>query len=126
MTKKWTTSYVASKYLKKHEDGLVDWSEGGMQMLNALPETVAIMSNVYRVRGIFGDLLMSRGFKMVEFACKYELSDSDRLVSVEMDSCAVSVVRNRVTHNFPMHYELGSDELCDLWEMIRKAWNADD
>ena len=125
MTKEWTTSYVARKYLKKHEDGLVDWSEGGFEMLNGLPEIMHIYDNDYRVRGIFGDLLVSRGFKMVEFARKYELSDSDRLVSVLLENGAVSVVRNRVVYNFPMHYNRGSDELCDLWEMIRKAWVAE-
>ena len=114
-------SYVARKYLKKHDNGLVDWSKGGIEMLNSLPEIVENGGDL-GVRGILGDLLMSRGFKLVEFCEVYDLSDSDRLVSVLMDDEALRVVRNGLMYNFPMHYNQGADELCDLWEMVRKAW----
>ena len=124
MNKEWTNSYVARKYLTKHEDGLVDWSEEGMQLLSSLPEIVGNGGDL-GVRGILGDLLMSRGFKLVEFVFKYELSDNDRTITVHMDDEALRVCRDRVVYNFPMYYESGSYELCDLWKMIRKAWEAD-
>lgn len=115
--------YLSDKYLKKHDEGLVDWSKEGMQMLNSLPEIVENGGDL-GARGILGGLLVSRGFKQVELNEVYDLSDSDRLVSVLMDSGALRVVRNGIMYNFPMHYDRGQEELCDLWEMIRKAWVA--
>lgn len=116
------------KYLKKQPNGHVDWSLEGFQMLNELPHIVEGGGEL-GARGLLGSVLMSRGFKNLssdyEPYSKYELSDGEgRFVDVLMDSEALRVVRDGLMYNFPMHYAQGQDELCDLWEMVRKAWNA--
>ena len=118
-----------NNYLKKHDNGHVDWSLEGFQMLNELPVYVAVSDGDLGARGILGSVLESRGFKNVsqdtDPYSSYQLSDGEgRFVNVNMDSKALRVIRDGLMHNFPMHYEQGQDELCDLWEMIRQAWNA--
>lgn len=112
------------KYLKRHSDGQVDWSKEGFEMLNEFQQMVNDGLDL-TCRKLLGGVLQSRGFEMVIPYEKYELSDSDRAVIVLMDDEALRVCRDSLVYNFPMHYESGSDELCDLWEMIRKAWNAE-
>ena len=118
-----------NKYLKKHDNGHVGWSLEGFQMLNELPVYCEVEDGDLGARGILGSVLMSRGFKNVSSDydpySKYELSDGEgRFVGVLMDSEALRVVRDGLMYKFPMHYAQGQDELCDLWEMVRKAWNA--
>lgn len=113
------------KYTKRHEDGQIDWSEAGFEVLAEFHDLMEIGVDL-TCRRLLGEVLQSRGFVRLVPYEKFELSDgSGRVVSVLMDDEALRVVRDGVMYNFPMHYERGSEELCDLWEMIRKAWNAD-
>lgn len=115
-----------NKYLKKHDDGQVDWSTDGFEMLNEFQQMVASGGDL-TCRKLLGDVLKSRGFSEEVAYEEYVLSDGEgKAVWVYLNDEALEVVRNRVIYNGAMHYELGSDELCDLWEMIRKAWVADD
>lgn len=115
-----------NKYLKKQDDGTVDWSKAGFEMLNGFQQMVE-SGGCLTCRKLLGDVLKSRGFIEEVPHCDYVLSDGKgKAVWVYLNDEALEVVRNRVMYNGAMHYELGSDELCDLWEMIRKAWGADD
>jgi len=114
-----------NKYLKKHDDGQVDWSKEGFEMLNEFHH-LSRDGETLTCRKLLGDVLKSRGLHEEAPYEEYVLSDGKgKAVWVYLDDEALTVVRNRVMHNFPMSYELGSDELCDLWEMIRQAWNAE-
>ena len=73
-----------------------------------------------------GEVLEERGFICESPYEEYVLSGEGKNVWVYLNDEALEVVRNQVIYNGAMHYELGSDELCDLWEMIRKAWDADE
>ena len=117
---------MMNKYLKKHDDdGQVDWSKRGFEMLNEFQQIMEDGIDLCCRRRL-GDVLESRGFVRVIPYERFELSDGEgRVVEVLMDDEALRVVRDGVMYHFPMHYELGSDELCDLWEMIRNAWEAD-
>lgn len=114
-----------NKYLKKHEDGQVDWSKEGFEMLNGLQQMLNDGLDL-TCRKLLGDVLKSRGFIEEVPYEEYVLSDGKgKAVWVYLNDEALEVVRNRVVYNGAMHYGLGSDELCDLWEMIRKAWLAE-
>lgn len=114
-----------NKYLKKHDDGQVDWSKEGFEMLNEFQQLKRDGLDL-TCRKLLGEVLKSRGFGEEVPYEEYVLSDGEgKAVWAYLNDEALTVVRNRVMHNFPMHYELGSDELCDLWEMIRQAWNAE-
>ena len=115
-----------NRYLKKHDNGNVDWSTEGFEMLNSFQ---ALMEDGLDLtcRRILGDILMSRGFERKVDLEEYVLSDGEgRFVDVFMGDTALRVVKAGLVYNFPMHYESGQDELCDLWEMIRKAWDYDE
>ena len=116
-----------NKYLKRYDDGQVDWSKEGFEMLN---EFQPLMEDGLDLtcRKLLSEVLKSRGFVEIlpyeEYAL-YSQDDANKAVWVYMGVEALKVVRNRVCYNGPMHYELGSDDFGDLWEMIRKAWNAE-
>lgn len=114
-----------NKYLKKYDNGQVDWSKEGFEMLNGFQ---SIMEDGLDLtcRKLLSEVLMSRGFREEVPYEEYVISDGEgKAVWVYMDDEALKVVRNRVCYNGPMDYELGSDDFGDLWEMIRKAWNAE-
>ena len=116
-----------NKYLKRQDDGTVDWSKEGFEMLNSFQQMVNDGLDL-TCRKVLGDVLKSRGFVEVlpyEEYVLYAQDDANKAVWAYLSDEALTIVRNRVMHNFPMHYELGSDELCDLWEMIRQAWDAE-
>ena len=114
-----------NKLLKKHDDGQVDWSTEGFEMLNEFQQIMEDGLDL-TCRTRLSNVLKSRGFREEVPYEEYVLSDGrGKAVWVYLNDEALTVVRDRVMHNFPMHYELGSDELCDLWEMIRQAWNAE-
>jgi hypothetical protein len=113
-----------NKYLERQDDGTVDWSKAGFEMLNGFQQKMEDGLDL-TCRKMLGDVLESRGFESLSRCFDYVLTDGAREVKVLMDDEALTVVRNRVMYHFPMHYELGSDELCDLWDMIRNAWDAD-
>lgn len=112
-----------NKYLYRHSDGQVDWSLEGMKMLNEFPDLMKDGVDL-TCRGALGKLLLDRGFQMVIPYEEYVLTDGDRDVYIYMDDDCLKVVRQGVMYNGPMHYDQGQDELCDLWEMIRKAWES--
>ena len=114
-----------NKYLKKHDDGQVDWSKEGFEMLNDFQQIMEDEGDL-ACRKILSEVLESRGFEWALPYEEYVLSDgAGKSVWVLMGVESLKVVRDSVVYNGAMHYELGSDELCDLWEMIRKAWNAE-
>ena len=116
-----------NKYLKRQDDGTVDWSKEGFEMLNEFQQMVNDGLDL-TCRKLLGDVLKSRGFVEIlpyEEYVLYSQGDASKAVWAYLNDEALEVVRNRIIYNFPMHYELGSDELCDLWEMIRKAWDAE-
>tara|TARA_B100000073_G_C23527979_1_gene490815 strand:+ start:197 stop:547 length:351 start_codon:yes stop_codon:yes gene_type:complete len=114
-----------NKYLKRQDDGTVDWSTEGFELLNDFQRIMGEGLDL-TCRRHLSVVLESRGFHKAIDLEEYVLSDgAGKAVWVYLNDEALTVVRNRVMYNFPMHYELGSDELCDLWEMIRKAWNAE-
>ena len=114
-----------NKYLKRHNDGQVDWSTKGFEMLNGFQQMVTD-GGVFTCRKRLGEVLEERGFICESPYEEYVLSGEGKNVWVYLNDEALEVVRNQVIYNGAMHYELGSDELCDLWEMIRKAWDADE
>ena len=113
-----------NKYLKRQDDGTVDWSKEGFEMLNEFQQMVNDGLDL-TCRKLLGDVLKSRGFREEVPYEEYVLSDGGKAVWAYLNDEALEVVRNRIIYNFPMHYELGSDELSDLWEMIRNAWEAE-
>ena len=116
-----------NKYVKKQDDGTVDWSKEGFEMLNDFQQLKRDGLDL-TCRKLLSNVLKSRGFEELLPYEEYVISSQDDInkkVWVYLDDEALTVVRNNVMYNFPMHYELGSDELCDLWEMIRQAWNAE-
>jgi hypothetical protein len=114
-----------NKYLKKHDDGQVDWSKVGFEMLNEFQDLMMGGLDL-SCRRLLHEVLVARGFEINDIYSEYFISDGEgRIVFVLMDDEFLKVVRDEVIYNLPMHYASGSDELCDLWEMIRKAWNAD-
>lgn len=114
-----------NKHLKRYEDGQVDWSLEGMKLLTEFAEVMEDGLDL-TCRNALSEILMNRGFKKISLHQFYELSDGEgRVVEVHMDDSSVRVFRNGVIYNEPMDYAAGQDELCDLWDMIRNAWNAD-
>ncbi len=114
-----------NKYVQKHDNGQIDWSKEGFEMLNDFQQ---VMENgdALTCRSRLSNVLKSRGFREEVPYEEYVLSNGlGKVVWAYLDDEALTVVRNRVMYNFPMHYELGSDELGDLWEMIRHAWEAE-
>lgn len=116
---------MIDKYgLLKNNGGLVSWSTEGMKVLNEMEGYMESGLDL-TCRRVLGEVLEDRGFKKLLPYEEYQLSDGEgRDVRVLMNDEALRVVRDGVMYNFPMHFESGADELCDLWEMIRKAWNA--
>ena len=113
-----------NKYLKKHDNGQVDWSTEGFEMLNGFQDLMMEGLDL-TCRKLLHEVLVSRGFEINTIYSEYVVSvETDQTVYVYMDDDFLTVVRDDVIYNLPMHYASGSDELCDLWEMIRKAWNA--
>ena len=113
-----------NKYLKKHDNGQVDWSTEGFEMLNGFQDLMMEGLDL-TCRKLLHEVLVSRGFEINTIYSEYVISvETDQTVFVYMDDDFLTVVRADVIYNLPMHYASGSDELCDLWEMIRKAWNA--
>jgi hypothetical protein len=113
-----------NKYLKRQDDGTVDWSKEGFEMLNEFQQIMEDGVDL-TCRKMLGEVLESRGFICESPYEEYVLAGEGKNVWVYLNDEALEVVRNNVIYNGAMHYELGSDELCDLWEMIRKAWNAE-
>ena len=88
-----------NKYLERDTDGKVDWSKKGFKMLRYFPQ------------------LMEDG---LDFTCRKSLE-------VTLNDDCLRVKRNYSMFNaYPMHYDQGECELCELWKVVRKAWNADD
>lgn len=113
-----------NRYVERQDDGTVDWSKEGFELLNGFQQTVASQGDL-ACRKVLSEVLESRGFEWALPYEEYVLSDgAGKSVWVLMGVESLQVVRDGVIYNGAMHYELGSDELCDLWEMIRKAWNA--
>ena len=119
------TDMKLNKYLQRYDDGQVDWSLEGMRLLTEFVSNMADGLDL-SCRSALSEILMSRGFKKISLHQFYELSDGQgRVVEVHMDDYSVRVIRDGVIYNGPMDYAAGQDELCDLWDMIRNAWNAD-
>jgi len=113
-----------NKYLKKHDDGQVDWSKVGFEMLNGFQDLMMEGLDL-TCRRLLHEVLVSRGFEIHDIYSEYVISDGEgRTVFVLMDDEFLKVVRDEVIYNLPMHYASGKEELCDLWGLIRKAWNA--
>lgn len=101
-----------NKYLKRCEGGQVNWSREGLEFLRgASPDLI---------KSTLGYLLVERNFGVVDGGKEYALLG---VVRVLLDDETVRVVRGNL-YNSAMCYYPSGDELCDLWDMIRKAWNA--
>ena len=115
-----------NKYLERDTDGKVDWSKKGFKMLRYFPQLMEDGLD-FTCRKLLGELLEDRGFKRVVPYEIYFLGDENRSLEVTLNDDCLRVKRNYSMFNaYPMHYDQGECELCELWKVVRKAWNADD
>ncbi len=109
---------MKNKFLKRSSDGQIDWSVEGIAMLTDIMN----MGVGLTCCRMIGDILVDRGFdEMIRYE-RYVLSDDVRVVEVILRDESCRVVRDGLIYGFDMRYDQGGDELCDLWDNIRKAW----